>query len=375
MKKKLITTSCVLASLSFSTFAVDVSTAIKAGVDSNPYLLSELHSPENANFVEIEIDAGHKFNSGVSLYASWLSNNYEDSFDDADKEKFSLGASFESKGELLNTNISYKLDARFENQDKTYISRAKGTIGTIGGVTVENRYDYNIFATEGDLKFLWSKPVYFVFSFDTRVKKYEDYTDIGASNLDYKHLSFKAYIKYKANKTHSLSAYYRFRNRVYEDRLGKDEQGSSVEGTSLEYDYHMSQVTWSFDLSKKQDLQAYIYFEKRNDNVSGYYDTTWHRARLRYRNNISKKQKLATQITYRDYSYDLNDQLSSIEGEDPINSKEGFQFELSYAYKIANSAGLNWWFNTSFSFEDYDSVDPLYVYDRTFAYAGLEVAL
>ncbi|MCF6215757.1 MAG: hypothetical protein L3J58_06235 [Emcibacter sp.] len=211
------------------------------------------------------------------------------------------------------------------------------------------------------------------FAADGRTRSYHDYTDFNVSNLDHDQWSMRTKLTFKPDAKNEITGYYSFPQRNFDDREGKALDRSSVPGSSLKYDYHIMVATWEYDFAKRHSLKAFAYLEKRTGNVSGFYDTTWKRLRLRYRNKISKTQKLEAIITYRDYAYDNNDTFNAIEGEEPVNSKKGFKYKLSYAHRLSSSDSMSWWVVANGAYGNFDSVNASYIYDQSVIHVGLQL--
>ena len=122
-------------------------------------------------------------------------------------------------------------------------------------------------------------------------------------------------------------------------------------------------------------ISSFISNEIREDNVSGYFDSTDNVISLSYRNRLTEKQELRLGVGYKDFSYDNSVNVAQNESDEAIYTKEGFDVSAEYAYQWSQTSYGNWWVTAGVAYEDYDSVSPNYVYDKSLLSIGLKLEL
>ncbi len=359
--------------MSTTAMAADLEANVTSGYDDNPYLLSDTFLPQSALFIGSDIKLRHRFDSGFGVSGDWDQLIYEGKSKDANRRTLSGGIDFRKRGTLMGTDVRYRTGVNFTDYDKTYISRSTGLVGKIGANQLGDRYDASWGDVDAGIEFRFSKKFRLDISANGRDRKYHDYSAVGASNLDFRQLGSRAKITFKPTSKNEFTASYTYRDRKFDDRRGRLLDSSLVAGSNLKYKYNIVEATWTYDISKKQDLRAAAYIENRSDNVTGFYNTTWQRYSISYTNEVSERQKLEMNITYRDYKYDNNDVIGAIEGQEPINSKKGFAYELSYGYLLSKLDHMNLWLVANGSYEDYNSVNVNYIYKQAVARLGIQL--
>lgn len=374
MENKKIIAPVLLLLVSQPVMAVDVKLNMATGLDTNPFTLSDEFSPDSAFFVDAKVIAKHRAENGLGVKASWQERVYEGGESDADNRTVSLAGDIKRNTEIGNTKISYWARIKYSDYDKTYVSHLTGKVGESGGESLADRYDWNAWDTNAGISFEVNNEIDLDLSVDFRDRDYEDYQALGQSNLDYDHWSLKGRVTYSPDKENRLRASYRYREREYNNRLGKDLTGNDVAGSNLEYEYHLVNISWRHKFDKLQSMTLSAAYEMRDDNVSGYYDQTNKKVQISYANKLSKTHRVNAKLAYKDYSYDNNEVLASLEGSEPINSKKGYALEVDYAYRLSDEEKNPWWLVASVSYEDYDSVNENYVYDRALFSMGIQKA-
>ena len=98
-----------------------------------------------------------------------------------------------------------------------------------------------------------------------------------------------------------------------------------------------------------------------------------HEATIRYRYKSINSHRLTLQAKYLNYSYDNNVLDAALENEESIGSRDGFRLSADYDHFLFSGGAANYWLSTSLTFEDYDSIEDNYVYDRAIAQLGFKV--
>ena len=366
-----IATTMALVALVGTAQAEIIATAV-GGYDTNPFKLSDALNNDEGFFLDTKLrydqELGNGF--GVDLRGRFIA--YDNNDQDADKKSFSAALMYEGEGSVLRNVTKYGFRMRYSVLDQSYISRVTGQTGQFAGQTISDRFDADWFDARARADIQLSENTSLRLEVEGRDKMYEDYTSTGLSNLDYTQIGGSASLRFRPAKAHDIRASVGYSSREFDNRFGRDLLGAFVLGTNLEYSYVDAGVNWKYDLSKKQDIKAAYLYKTREDNVSGYYDTTTNSVNFRYRYKISDAQRLALKAGYTDYDYDNFTAANIIDNEEPVGPKDGPTFSVSYDHRLSENDKSSLWLVSEASTENFDSVNPDYIYDRTRAYVGLK---
>ncbi|TNE38583.1 MAG: hypothetical protein EP347_05975 [Alphaproteobacteria bacterium] len=346
----------------------DVSGSVSLGYDDNPFKLRGSLDPDGAMFSEIELDFDHKTEGGLRLKLGADVVKFESDADDADSYTLGAGISYEFDGSFFGKDTEYSFGADYRRRDKTYVSRTTGMIGDSGGTPTPDRFDSDTFSLFARADVELTDKAEFRLTVDGRDRTYEDYDSLGLTNLDHRQWSVEGRLTFEPSPNQEISGQLSFSKRDYDDREGRDLLGVLIPGTSLEYEMRSFDLRWTIDLSDNQDIRFSYGHDIREDNLSGYYDTTTDAVGVRYRYRASDRRRFDADLSYRDYSYDNSAPDSVLENEEPISSKEGYRLKLGYEHALGER---DTWLFVRGSYEDYDSVDDVYVYDKMVFQVGV----
>jgi len=110
----------------------------------------------------------------------------------------------------------------------------------------------------------------------------------------------------------------------------------------------------------------------RSDSGPGYYDNSDFKLTALLRYSMDKKTDFDTSITYQDYEYDNNVIIDPADEGNP--GKKGYTLRLKMNKEIELNKTQGEFF-AGLRYDDYDSNDSNYIYDRLQLFAGLKVRL
>jgi len=371
-KKMLLTATFFTVFVPQLPATAEVTGEIAYGYDSSPLRLRGSLHEEEAGFLEANLGLNHQFDSGFGVDLRAVVLSYEDDADDADRFVYSGALGYKKKTDFMGRKATFDARVRYVDLDRTYVSRTTGTIPLSLGVPTPDRYDTKTFDVRARAKFEIADDVDLKFTVDWRNREYVDYTALDLSNLDHSHWAAGMELEFSPVENHTLSGGVTYRLRDYDSREGRDLLGDPLVGSVLEYEFIEFEAGWKYKISATQNLTTAYTYEVREDNLSGYYNTTTHEASVRYRHKVRESDRLDLQAKYLDYSYDNSASDTLLENEEPISSRKGFKVSADYDYFLFSSGPANLWATAGVSYEDYDSVEDAYIYDRTIAQIGLK---
>lgn len=345
---------------------------LQYGQDTNPFRLREVLDQRESGFMEMDLRLQRRHESGFGFAVRTNFIYFGDEAEDADRSTASGAVDYKGKSVFLGQKFDFDARVRYTDFNMTYVSRSTGLIGTSSGVPTPDRRDTSTWDARARVQFKPVDDLKLRITADGRKRDYVDYTDVGLSDLDFTHWSLGADATYSPIDRHEFTAGTYYRLRDYDNREGRDLIGDPVLGSELEYEFGQFNMGWEFEINEGHSLEAFYGYEIRDDNVSGYYDTTEHEFGARYRYTAPSKNRLSLQATYVDYAYDNNASDSIIENDEPISSKEGYKISAGYDYFLFSSDSADYWVTSEITREDYDSVEDNYIYDRMIFQVGFK---
>ncbi len=113
-----------------------------------------------------------------------------------------------------------------------------------------------------------------------------------------------------------------------------------------------------------------LYMANRNDSGPGFYDTEDVRLSVLLRYSIDKSIDFDTRLEYRDYEYDNNVIIDPSDEGSP--GKKGYSLRLKIN-KVLETDNVRSEFFSGLRYDDYDSNDSNYIYQRLQVFVGLRV--
>ncbi|WP_281558930.1 hypothetical protein [Thalassomonas sp. RHCl1] len=371
----LISTLVVVAqSLVIPVAYSSVEISLGGGSDNNAFRLADKFAPESGRFYKTTFSYRDKFDNGLYVNLKATKTTFESKMENADHDKQDVKLGF--RHTFDNTN-KFNFAVSGSNYDKTYISRSTGQVGTSGGKEIEDRYDNRWWRLQSDYTFNLNEKHSLNLFAELLNKDYEEVDGSDSlSNLDYRQLGTGIRWFYKPAKSWRLETSFRYRDREYDDKRARDDDGKAIENSELSYDYYRLLLSGIWSINKQHRLVLRAYREDLEDSHSGYYDRETVNASLTWRYRWDKNNTLTTRLRYIDYR-NANDlaQDESEQDEDENNSVDnhGTIFSVDYQrllwknkdYKVNGYVKGSWY--------NYDAPRDIYQYQRSIVELGASV--
>ena len=372
-KTNFISTLAVVAqSLVIPAAYASVELTLGAGSDNNAFRLADKFDPESGRFYKTTFAYSDKFDNGMYVNLKATKTTFESKLENADSDKQDIKLGFRHTFDSSN-KFNFALSG--SNYDKTYISRTTGLVGTSGGKEIEDRYDNRWWRLQSDYTFNLNDRHSLILFAELLDKNYEEVDGSDSlSNLDYRQLGTGVRWLYKPAKNWRLETSLRYRDREYDDKRARDDDGKSIEGSELSYDYYRALVSGIWSINKQHRLVFRAYREDLEDNYSGYYDRETVNASLTWRYRWDKrKNTLTTRLQYIDYR-NANDlaQDESEQDEDENNSVDnhGTVFSINYDRLLWKNQDYKVYGYVKGSWYNYDAPRDIYQYQRSILELG-----
>ncbi len=346
---------------------------ITYGYDTNPFKLRDALDQRESGFLEADVKFQNRFESGFGFDIRGNFTFHSDA-DDADSQNLSGAITYKTKSSFLGKDAAFDARLRYTDLDRTYVSKTTGEIATSLGTPTPDRRDYQTLDGRARVQFDLSDTAKLRWGIDGRQRDYVDYTSLDLYNLDFSHWSTGVELTFEQSKASQIYFGLLYRIRDYDNREGRDLAGDPVVGSSLEYTFLEFEAGWEWEIAKSQEMHLSYGFTGREDNVSGYYDSTRHEFTVGYQCETQNQHQVSLQMQYLDYSYDNNVSDALLENEEPINSKDGYRFVAGYDHFLHEAGEAKFYLTTSVTYEDYDSVEANYIYDRSIAQIGVKAS-
>ena len=360
----------ILASLSTSSYALKIDAEISPGYDDNPFKLTDSLNPEGGWYVDTELKA--KQYIGDFRFRGALTNrSYENSLDDGDASTVKLDGRYKKKYEIAGKKAFSHVIVKYANKNKTYIRRSTGDVGTFSGQEIENRYDYYSWAGEAKRAVYLTKQLRAGLEINYLNKDYHDPRFSSLSNLDYDQFEISNYWTYKASDLSKFEFVISAAKREFDDKREKTLAGDNVAGTNLEYDLYSSSLSHKYKVTPQLTSELKLKYKDRSDSGAGFYDTEEYKISAGLNYEINKGLNLAINASYLDREYD-HEQIVD-EDDDVHPGKDGYSISAHIEKDLNPIRTLPLALFAGIQYDDFDSNDPVYEYDRVQVFAGVEM--
>jgi len=359
----------VISAYSATTLAVELTAEIIPGYDDNPYRLADNLNPDSSLFLDTKIKLEHKVDK-IRLRAK-VTNRVHDGVDDADSLTTKLDARYKTKYELAGKDAVSQVNIEYKYKDKTYVARSTGLVGTDSGLDISDRYDYDSWKIGAKAMVSLNKALKVGLELDYIIKDYEDYNIAGLTDLDYDQIGLTNDWQYKIDKQSQFGLALNVSRRDFDNKREKDLLGNKISGTDLEYDYWSITTKYDRDITKKLESKLLYSYEQRRGSGDGYYDTDYSRVSGKLSYKADDTLKITGGITYQDREY-LNTSNFD-ENDDASPSTEGYTVNLGLEKDVMQAKDFPTSIVAGIRYDDYDSNNSSYEYDRSQVYAGVKI--
>ena len=361
----LLTLACTQAQ------AATLDAELAIGHDSNPFTLADKFNPESAIFIDTKLRARQQLEA-IRLTAQIDHRAYDGLSGNGDNTRSKLEARYRTRYEIADKKTISYLTFDYVDRDKTYVSHATGLPGTFSSQSIDDRYDYSRLGIEAKTRIYLDKKLKTDISLAIQNRDYQDYNIPGLSDFDYQQIDLSNGWSYEKDKKNTLEFDIKLSQRTYDNKRERELDGATISGTDLEYDMYSMSFAHEHIFSEKYLSELKLYMANRSDSGPGYYDTSDLRLTAKLRYSMDKKTDFDTSLTYRDYEYDNNVIIDPDDEGNPGKKGYTLRLEMNKEINLSKTPGE---FFAGLRYDDYDSNDSNYIYDRLQIFAGIKVKL
>jgi len=352
-------------------FAVELKAELIPGYDSNPYKLSDNLDNDESFYLDTNVSLKEKF--GKFEVTGRLKNRvYDGALDNADVFSGYMRGRYKTNHQLLNKKMKSQVSVDYGFKNKTYVSRTTGKVGVFSGQKISDRYDYEYWKVNGESAIQLTKRINTGLGLTFQQKNYDDQNILGLSNLDYEQIGLTNSWKFKQSKVSSYKLDLSIGERDFDDKRQKSISGALIAGSNLKYYFHKLKASHRHKITKNIKVDLALKYEERTDNSSGYYDTEELKIYADVDFKITKDMKAYIDTSYTDREYQ-NSTSSADENDQDEAGKKGYSVKLGLEKDLLIYESMPVLAFVGAQYDNYDSNDPIYEYDRYQVFAGIKV--
>ncbi|WP_196138085.1 hypothetical protein [Aliikangiella sp. G2MR2-5] len=374
MRKFLSVTTSVFALLSANSYGAQFKTLAYVGFDSNPHQLSEQHSYSNELFAHTSLQSESNFRDIIY----WDVNAIKEVFpDDGRADRFTVDADVKLSldFELSDIIYHYGIGVEYQQQDKTFVSRETGLVATLDDTSLANRFDYQGQGYYLHLDFASSETFNYRFKLSQSSRDFTDYVVTGVDRLDYDSTTLAVGLDLNTTNQGRFYADVAFDNRVYLDRMDRDEEGEYVIGSQLEFNRVISSLGYVYQPDEDTKWDYVFRYINRYSQGTTFYDTQSASIDIEAFYQVADYHIIEGSLSYRTFYYDedLNQPYEFFE-ESEVEQR-GFDIFFGYTWVLATMFETNLGFYVNLEAKIFDSPDPLFEYEQRKLSLGLRWSL
>ncbi len=346
----------------------EVSITTMLGTDSNPYKFADQYPIENSQYLDLDVKGKVYFSKRWSSQLQLHERQYQQSNDWANKQKASVALQY--KGRSKKNPSAF--ETRFEQQDKTYVSRLNGGLSSYSGESLDDRYDYTQLTLKWQKQYRLSKTLAWQYLSQFKQKNYEDFDSLNITNLDYRIVTLGNVFEHKINKRQKDEFSLELSYRRFTHREQVDINGADMANTQLGYIDAALAYEHTLKTSKRHKLAMTLSYEKRKDNGSGYYDNRKGKIELQSRYRVGGKGSLITSYQFSDFAYDRDSNQSQTSTTDEYSANQKHQLKLNGKVNVSAYLPMNAQWLMGYRFEQINADKAQYSYQRHQLETGLK---
>lgn len=350
--------------------AIELDGELLTGFDNNPFKLSDTLDHHDGWFIESQLRAKQQLGD-FRLRGSLENRFHEGSIDDADTSKIKVDGRYRKKHTLFDKKATSHILLSYQDFNKTYVARSTGKIGTFSLQTIEDRYDYGTFGAEARTSLTLNKQIRTGLRLNFLHKNYQDFDLPGLSNLDYDQYRIRNDWNYRPSTSSRYTFVISGTQRRYDDKRQKTLAGLSIDGTDLEYDYFSVSLAHTYRYSSKLNSNLKFEYRERSDNGTGFYDTDLRKATARVNYITDEELSFGFSLMYQNLHYVHS--VAIVESDDDNPGKEGYTMKFDVEKNLDTFQNMPVTVFSGIRFDDFNSNDPAYEYDRAQIFAGLQI--
>jgi len=368
--KKTLLPSLILASVSTNLYAFSLDAQLAPGYDDNPFKLADSFNPDGGWFVDTELKAKHYFND-FRIRGKVRHRAYEGNLDDADTTVFKLDGRYKKEYKIGGKKAFSHLVVNYADKNKTYVKRATGQVATYSGKSLANRFDYDAWGGEIKTAVYLTQKLRTGLEINYLNKDYDDLNISSLSNLDNEELTLSNDWNYAITDKTKLEFVLSYIERNYDDKREKTLSGSKIYGSNLKYDSYLGSLSLKHKLNKQLSTKLKAKYKEKRDSGPGYYDTDEFQLSAGISYDVTDTLSFSTKLSYTDIDYVHKSVTYENDGIEPAN--DGYSLTAHLEKDMGTVANLPMALFTSVQFDDFDSEDADFEYDRFQIFAGVEI--
>jgi hypothetical protein len=352
------------------TFAnTKISVESNVGYDSNPYRFNEQFNIADSSYFSYKLKAKHEIGKELEVKAQIKDQTYGSDAAYADNQTIQAEVRYQTgkKRRPSGFELSYK------NFDKTYVSRLQGSTDTYQGIPLDDRYDFDEMSINGFTTLRIKKFMYNQLAMEFSSKDYGDFDQLNITDYDYQSIKLSNTLKHRIRRRVNQEIDFSYESRMFSNREQKDLTGNEIADTEMVFNYLNMGYEYQYERIKNMDLSLSANYKIREDNSTGYYNSSWFNVGLKANFKVTKASKLQLSYSYKDFSFDREPVLDINGNDDEFASDTKQEFGLKSKTRLPKVLGERAHWEIDYSYLSADSNYVKYTYDRHIIETGLKV--
>ncbi len=347
------------------------------GTDSNPYRFSDQFKTQGkqSQFLEHSLTAKYSLLPHWRTQLSLTDTQYQQKQSWADQQKWSTSLFFKKlkkrKKKYLGRNQRL-FNLKYEQLDKTYVSRLSGGLSSYAGTLLNKRYNYQQLSTQYEQHINLSKRSQWQYELAYKNKDYENYANAGISDLDYQALNIENRFQHFLSKRQNQQWRLNLAHRQYDNKLQKNISGDDLKNTNLTYLDATLGYEHSWQSSKKHTASVSAEYMKRDDNSSGYYNSHESSITLGSKYRLANKSYISSQYQYTDFAYERPSVQTSDTTTQEYGSHQKHRIKLKGRVNLNPYLPLDANLLLAYQYEQVNADKSQYQYSRHILETGLK---
>ncbi len=337
------------------------------GVDSNPYRFSSQYKKESAEYLQQELTVKLLLSKYWSSKFVMKGVQYQQASNWADNQKISGELSYR-KGKKRQKSL---FNIKYEQLDKTYVSRLSGGLSSYSGTRLNDRYNYQQLSTYWSQQRRTTRSIDWLYKLEYRKKDYDNFSSVGVSNLNYQSLALTNDFNHKITKRLQHEVSLKISHRDYQDKRQKDLKGDNIANTDLSYLDSTLGYEQLWQQTKRHELSVSLDYMLRKDNGRGYYDSRESTLKITSKYRLNAKTSFTAQYKYVDFSYERPAVQNTDTTTEEYSSHQLQSVKLNSQVKLKGYLPLNAQWLMKYQYLNDDSDKSQYAYERHIFETGI----
>ncbi len=340
------------------------------GFDSNPHHLPDSQSVIQEEYWKASVLIDTNYDELLFFSADVNKSQYIND-ERADNFNASVELRIDSTFGFEDIDLAYELTYGFDTLDKTYVSQYTGFIGTFGGQSIANRYDFDETNYQAKLKYKPYRTLEVALTYTSFDRIYQELEVVGLTSLDNKKSIYQLGMEYLASEKGRFFINGEYSETIYKERLSRNLQAATIPDELLELEMYDVNIGYIYQPEKGIHWEYKYNYQNHRDKSSGYYNGVQGFITMTGKYAINNFHHIYGTLGYYKFSFKNQDNVILNPREEDAKEYYGTDIKLSYEWIIATLFKTNLAGYADIGYTKYINKDIIFSYQQ--AYAGIGI--